>query len=196
MRYKIKSLQRYVIMLKRSIINMKLLSLLMAFLLLSTLILTTCGEGDGGGEGGDGNGEVDGLVLKLATDKELYTIGESVTLTVTLTNEGSRTLTVLRPLVSPNFIFFDVTGPDGTSLFFNGPWFKLKPLPESIFVNLTSGTSTSHTFILNDLYELTEPGLYKITALYLNSDDGARFGFNALITEGLRSNSVTIELTL
>jgi len=41
-----KSLQRYVIMLKRNIINMELLSLVMVFLLLVNPILTACGGGE------------------------------------------------------------------------------------------------------------------------------------------------------
>ncbi|UCH87551.1 MAG: hypothetical protein JSU97_03990 [Dehalococcoidia bacterium] len=122
-------------------------------------------------------------------------LGEAIELTFRLTNRSDDPVTVVKPFVSPNLVFFEVVDASGAPLLFDGPWAKLKPFLADSFVSLEVGESVEQVFDLTQLYEISEAGSYTVTGNYRNWDDGSRFGFSAFITDGLRSNELTIEIT-
>ena len=94
----------------------------------------------------------------------------------------------------PNPVLFQVTGSEGEALLFNGPYARLRPFTEDNFAELESGGSVEQNFDLAQLYEIDEAGSFTVVAKYKNSDDGSQAGLSAFITDGLPSNSITIEV--
>mgnify|MGYP001816445019 CR=1 FL=1 len=100
---------------------------------------------------------------------------------VTLTNTGDAALTVVRPFITPNFVRFDVAGPDGAAVPFDGPYFRLAPLADEAFADLAPGASVSHTFDLAETFALPG-GPLTVTAEYRNRPNGTHEGDRALTT--------------
>ena len=131
----------------------------------------------------------------ITVPKTTFVQGESIEVTFRLTNVGLDTATVVKPVITPNLVFFSVVGPDAQERLFLGPWGKLAPFPEELFSELSPGAYTEEAFDVEPLYSFTQLGSYDITGVYRNSDDGSRFGFSAVTTDGLESNTVTIDIT-
>ena len=131
----------------------------------------------------------------LLSDETTFALGEPIELTFRLTNRSDGSVTVVKPFISPNLVLFEVVDADGVALLFDGPWAKLKPFLTDAFVSLEVGESVEQVFDLAQLYDIGEAGSYTVTGNYRNWDDGSRFGFSAFITDGLRSNELSIEIT-
>lgn len=134
------------------------------------------------------------VAAELATRGAPYEVGGPIRVTFSLINQGETPVTVVRPLVAPNLVEFTVTGPDGKEIPFDGPWPRLRPFPEDYFAELAPGSRASQEFDLAEGFRLTRAGRYRVTAVYRNRDDGARFGKSALMTSGLESNPIEIEV--
>jgi hypothetical protein len=135
-----------------------------------------------------------GLAAELVAPAGTAQVGGNVPVTFRLHNRGTSSVTVVRPTVAPNLVEFEVKGPDGNDVPIDGPWPTLKPFAQDRFIALGGGQTTSGDFNLADLFTFTQPGRYQVTAIYHNHDDGARFGNNAVVTTGIRSNTVAVDL--
>ncbi len=144
--------------------------------------------------GGDDDVAEATIDVSLEAAESTVPLGEPISLTVRLTNAGSDPVTVAKPFFSPNLVFFRVTDSEGEALLFNGPYAKLRPFTEDDFAELESGDSVEQSFDLAQLYEINEAGSITVVAKYKNSDDGSQLGLSAFITDGLLSNSITIEV--
>ena len=131
----------------------------------------------------------------LLSDETTFALGEPIELTFRLTNSSEGPVTVVKPFISPNLVFFEVVDADGVALLFDGPWAKLKPFLADAFVSLEVGESVDQVFDLAQIYDIGEAGFYTVTGDYRNYDDGSRFGLSAFTTDGLRSNELSIEIT-
>jgi hypothetical protein len=131
----------------------------------------------------------------LLSAETTFALGEPIELTFRLTNRSDGSATVVKPFISPNLVLFEVVDADGVAILFDGPWAKLKPFLADTFVSLEVGESVEQVFDLAQLYDIGETGSYTVTGNYRNWDDGSRFGFSAFITDGLRSNELSIEIT-
>jgi hypothetical protein len=144
--------------------------------------------------GGDDDVAEATIEVSLEAAESTVQLGEPINLTVRLTNVGSDPVIVAKPFFSPNLVFFQVTDAEGEALLFNGPYAKLKPFTEDDFAELESGDSVEQSFDLAQLYEIDEAGSFTVVAKYKNSDDGSQLGLSAFITDGLLSDSTTIEV--
>ncbi len=144
--------------------------------------------------GGDDDVADATIEVSLEAAESTVQLGEPINLTVRLTNVGSDLVTVAKPFFSPNLVFFQVTDSEGEALPFNGPYAKLRPFTEDNFAELESGDSVQQDFDLAQLYEIDEEGSFTVVAKYKNSDDGSQLGLSAFTTDGLPSNSITIEV--
>jgi hypothetical protein len=131
----------------------------------------------------------------LLSGKTTVAPGEPIEVTFRLTNRSNDPVTVVKPFMSPNLVFFEVVDANGEALLFDGPWAKLKPFLVEAFVILQAGQSVQQGFDVAQLYDMSEAGSYTVTADYRNWDDGSRFGLSAFVTDGLRSNELSIEVT-
>ena len=144
--------------------------------------------------GGDDDVAEATIEVSLEAAESTVQLGEPINLTVRLTNVGSDPVTVARTFFSPNLVFFQVTDSEGKTLLFNGPYAKLRPFTEDDFAVLEPEDSVEQSFDLAELYEIDEAGSFTVVAKYKNSDDGSHLGLSALTTDGLPSNSITIEV--
>ncbi len=144
--------------------------------------------------GGDDDVAEATIEVSLEAAESTVRLGEPINLTVRLTNVGSDPVTVAKPFFSPNLVFFQVTDSEGNALLFNGPYAKLRPFTEDNFADLEPEDSVEQSFDLAELYEIVETGSFTVIAKYKNSDDGSQLGLSAFITDGLPSNSITIEV--
>ena len=144
--------------------------------------------------GGDDDVAEATIEVTLEPAKSTVELGEPINLTVRLTNVGSGPVTVAKPFFSPNLVFFQVADSEGEALLFNGPYAKLRPFTEDDFAELESGDSVEQEFDLAQLYEIDKAGSFTVVAKYKNFDDGGQLGLSAFTTDGLPSNSITIEV--
>ncbi len=144
--------------------------------------------------GGDDDVAEATIEVSLEAAESTVQLGEPINLTVRLTNTGSEPVTVAKPFFSPNLVFFQVADSEGEALLFNGPYAKLRPFTVDDFAELEPEDSVEQSFDLAQLYEIDEAGSLTVVANYKNSDDGSQAGLSAFITDGLPSNSITIEV--
>ncbi len=144
--------------------------------------------------GGDDDVTETTIEVTLEPAESTVELGEPINLTVRLTNVGSDPVTVAKPFFSPNLVFFQVKDSEGEALPFDGPYAKLRPFAEDDFAELESGHSVEQDFDLAQLYAIDEAGSFTVIAKYKNSDDGGPLGLSAFTTDGLPSNSITIEV--
>ena len=145
--------------------------------------------------GGDDDVAEATIEVTLEPAESTVPLGEPINLTVRLTNVGSDPVTVVKPFFSPNLVRFEVTDAEGDVLPFNGPFARLRPFLEADFVDLEPGASVEESFDLAQLYEIESTGSFTVVAEYTNFDDGSQAGLSAFTTDGLPSNSITIEVT-
>ena len=71
-------------------------------------------------------------------------------------------------------------------------------VPDAKVVILNTETGIERSLSTTDagVYTATflQPGRYQVTAIYHNHDDGARFGRNAVVTTGIRSNKLAVDV--
>ena len=157
-----------------------------ALVLLLALALAACGGDDDVAEAT--------IEVTLEPAESTVQLGEPINLTVRLTNLGLDPVTVAKPFFSPNLVFFGVTDEEGEALPFDGPYARLRPFNENDFVELEPGASVEKSFDLAQLYEIDKAGSFTVVATYKNFDDGSQAGLSAFTTDGLPSNSITIEV--
>jgi len=118
------------------------------------LVFAACGGGD------DSGATEPGGRLELT-----LTVVEGTSIEVTVGNTSGEPMTVVRPFVTPHFVEFTVTGPDGSEVPFDGPNVRLEPLVDSDVVSLAPGGSVSVRYDLADHFTLP-PGTYNVSAQY------------------------------
>ncbi len=112
---------------------------------------------------------------------------------VRVTNDTGGAVVIIRPEISPNFVYFEVVDASGATVPFDGPWLSLRPLEADDFVELAQGESVEHRFDLAFWYTLA-PGSYTVTAEYLNDLGGGESGIDALIVDGVVSSPADLEV--
>ena len=130
------------------------------------------------------------VALEIGPDAE---VDKAIPAVVRVTNDTGTPVVIVRPEISPNFVYFEVRDSAGAPLPFDGPWLSLRPLEADDFIELAHGESVAHEFDLARWFQLTE-GSYTVTAEYLNDIGGGGSEIDALVVKGVVSPPVDLEV--
>jgi hypothetical protein len=152
------------------------------------LIVAGCGGGD---DSGPPSAAVDGADLDVAL--QLGAAGASIPAVVTVTNNADQPVTIVRPDISPNFVYFEIRDAAGDPLPFDGPWLSLRPREADDVVELRPGESAEQEFDLTRWYS-PAPGTYTVTAEYSYDGTGGEAASDAVVVAGVVSPAVGLEV--
>ena len=170
-----------------------------AALMLSAIVLTASACGSDGSAATSTSTSTVAVESEALLGLELTSSGgnvESLVVTVTLTNETSENVTVVRPSAPYYFVRFEVVDEDISHPYL-GELAKLQPLGDEFFVELAPGASVSEDIDLQPFYRLPA-GTYQISAEYINPRMGPHEGARALtfeIGDGPRSEAHDVQVS-
>jgi len=144
------------------------------------------------------------LTGTIASDKQTYAYGESVTITFQLQNiSASETITVNKTWYNPNFNTLGIVDAQG-QLWPSHILWEVRPPDCANFAALPPGGVFSDTFAITpEYYGILPTGQYTIGVVYYNLHSGCYFPFypypferdlGAWITWGLPTNLITIDV--
>ena len=113
------------------------------------------------------------LILEISSPKSTYNISEPLVLSLKLTNQGNQDLEILDNIYLENYPYsFDIINSTGNRVSFFGSELMID-YEDNFFKQLRSGESDTHMIDLkfdidnnSPRYDLSEPGMYTITASY------------------------------
>jgi peptidyl-Lys metalloendopeptidase len=118
--------------------------------------------------------------VRLSSDKATLGAGETVAVTITLTNDSRHPVKLLKwntPVDGLEEALLEVTL-NGEAVAFTGPHYKRPAATEKDFLTLAPGESLSRTVDLGEVYDLSRTGIY-----------GVRF---EVASQKLQSNDMTL----
>lgn len=109
------------------------------------------------------------LALAISSDQSTHVLGDTVAVTVALTNVSNQIVDVVDLFaIEGSFLTFDIFAPNGQRVPYSGP--EIKPeLPATLFLSLEPGESLVQTLPVNlpgAGYALDQVGTYTMSATY------------------------------
>ncbi|MEW5759157.1 MAG: hypothetical protein AB1779_00140 [Candidatus Thermoplasmatota archaeon] len=126
------------------------------------------------------------LGIQLKAQKESYSVGEKINVTVILKNLSDAPITINKRMgINPKYmpegyweVKFDIVFPPGKRLI-RCAFINRGKLDKEDFTLLQPGEEKSEAYTLTDWYWMKLPGIYEVKVTYHNSIDGKQFGLSA-----------------